>query len=150
MKKLHLLVIAALVVAMSLAIAVPAFATVGQGCTPGYWKQPQHFDSWEATSYSPDDIFFDVFGVGPTDLTLLGALQLRGGHLNAFMRHAVAALLNAAHPDIDYYGAGVDWVIEGGLESPECGVRGVFDSTCDWELQKWHFEFRNESGCPLN
>lgn len=154
MKKRNLFVIGALVAVMSLIIAAPTGASEGQGCTPGYWKQPHHLDSWGPTGYSPDDIFFDVFGVGPDDLTLLDALWLRGGHMNAFMRHAVAALLNAAHPLVAYpsFGnpMGVDWVIEGGVGSPECGVRGVFDSTCDWELQKWHFEFRNEYGCPLD
>ena len=32
----------------------------GEGCTPGYWKQSQHFDSYPA-GYSPDDLFDDYF-----------------------------------------------------------------------------------------
>ena len=31
-----------------------------EGCTPGYWKQPQHFDSW--VNYSPNMLYSDVFG----------------------------------------------------------------------------------------
>src|SRR5215210_35264 len=30
-----------------------------EGCTPGYWKQPQHFDSWVV--YSPNQLFSSVF-----------------------------------------------------------------------------------------
>ena len=35
-------------------------------------------------------------------MTLLEGLQLGGGGLNALTRHAIAAVLSAAHPDIDY------------------------------------------------
>lgn len=27
-----------------------------QGCTPGYWKQPQHFDEWDLTLFATDDL----------------------------------------------------------------------------------------------
>jgi len=66
-----------------------------EGCTPGYWKQPQHFDSWPSP-YVPgmafEDVFDDVFGSS----TLLDALKFKGGGLQALGRHTVAALLNAA------------------------------------------------------
>ena len=39
----------------------------GEGCTPGYWKQPQHFDSW--VGYTPSQSFEAVFSV---DVTLRG------------------------------------------------------------------------------
>ncbi|HEX2382010.1 MAG TPA: hypothetical protein VHI95_05210, partial [Acidimicrobiales bacterium] len=77
----------------------------GEGCTPGFWKAPQHFDSW--VGFSPDQTFNDVFGVNVTlstggdDATLLEALQSGGGGINALARHAVAALLNASSPDVD-------------------------------------------------
>ena len=32
----------------------------GEGCTPGYWKQPHHFFAWTAP-YTPDTLFCDVF-----------------------------------------------------------------------------------------
>ncbi len=32
-----------------------------EGCTPGYWKQDHHFDSWEG--YAPGDQLDGVFGV---------------------------------------------------------------------------------------
>jgi len=49
----------------------------GQGCTPGYWKQPHHFGSW--VGYVPGDLFDAVFGVdGSGNPTLLEALQTVG------------------------------------------------------------------------
>jgi hypothetical protein len=84
------------------------------GCTPGYWKQPQHLDSWVPTGYSPSQSIESVFDVPntscattPDSLSLLGALNLQGGKnfcgaREILLRAAVAALLNAAHPDIDY------------------------------------------------
>jgi hypothetical protein len=95
------------------ALSIPP--TPPEGCTPGYWKQDQHFDSWEG--YLPDDDFEDedVFGCSitikwsergkpqeVTNPTLLQALQANGGGESALARHAVAALLNAANPDVNY------------------------------------------------
>jgi hypothetical protein len=76
---------------------VTAFTAISsacdKGCTPGYWKQTQHFGNW--TGYSPDNYVDDVFSCGP-HITLLEGLQTGGGDINALTRHAVAALLNAA------------------------------------------------------
>ena len=75
----------------------------GQGLTPGFWKQPQHFGSW--AGYTQTDSYNTVFGVSdPDSPTLLGALQRGGGGYKALGRHAVAALLNAVStsPDINY------------------------------------------------
>lgn len=73
-----------------------------RGCTPGYWKQPQHFDSW--TVYTQTDTYNSVFGVNAftPSFTLLQALEQGGGGINALGRHSVAALLNAVSPDVDY------------------------------------------------
>jgi hypothetical protein len=113
------------------------------GCTPGYWKECQHLDSWAVTGYSPTQSFNQVFGTtrykdcNGTDYTLLDVLCLNGGRYSCFGSkknkpanpggapascttgaafndlggdpvypnlgfHAVAALLNAAHPDVNY------------------------------------------------
>jgi hypothetical protein len=90
-----------------------------QGCTPGYWKQTQHFDSWPAP-YTSTTLVKSVFNVSPflrngildlngngQDDTLVGALNYRGGSgtrgaAQILLRAAVAALLNAASPDVDY------------------------------------------------
>ena len=78
----------------------------GEGCTPGFWKQPQHFGFW--VGFDPSDKYETVFGPGVDitvqnnpnppilDPTLLEALSAQGGSQNALARHSVAALLNAA------------------------------------------------------
>ncbi|HLF05297.1 MAG TPA: hypothetical protein VI855_08785 [Dehalococcoidia bacterium] len=67
----------------------------------GYWKQPHHFESWQG--FAPGDDFETVFGVGlPQAKTLLEAMQEGGGHQDALNRHAVAALLNASSPNVDF------------------------------------------------
>ena len=80
-----------------------------EGCTPGYWKQPQHLDSW--VGFTPGQTLESVFDVpdafGLDDVTLLEALSFRGGPTTAdaasiLLRQAVAAILNAANPDVDY------------------------------------------------
>ena len=43
----------------------PEEVYLGEWCSPGYWRQEQHLDSWAATGYSPDALFFDVFGYNP-------------------------------------------------------------------------------------
>jgi hypothetical protein len=123
----------------------------GEGCTPGYWKQKHHFDSW--VNFSPDDRFSDVFGpeitirVGKkkkkvTDPTLLQALKAKGGGINALARHTVAALLNAASPDVSY-DLFVDEVID--------EFNAVYPGTKqDYNSLKNVFVSFNEQGCPLN
>ncbi len=110
----------------------------GQGCTPGYWKQSHHLDDW--TDYSPNDRFEDVFGVDARcNWTLLEALKAGGGGEAALARHAVAALLNAAHPEIDYaYDA--DEVI--------AMVQHAY-ATGEFQSAKNALEQQNESGCEL-
>lgn len=34
-----------------------------QGCTPGYWKQSQHFDEWDLTLFATDDLVSALDGV---------------------------------------------------------------------------------------
>ena len=123
-----------------------------EGCTPGYWKQPQHWDSW--SNYDPANGFFDVFErtitikwsmtgkpLPITNPTLLQALQANGGGINALARHAVAALLNASNPDVSYAFT-VDEVIE--------MAQAAIDSVELLEATKDLFENANEAGCPLN
>ncbi len=92
---------------------------MGQWCSPGYWRQEHHLDSWEATGFSPDDLFSDAVGYdvtlstkgvkdgAETDPTLWEVLQspqwYGGGDFNA-----VGDLLSAAHPDVDFQGERVE------------------------------------------
>ncbi|MDT8304825.1 MAG: hypothetical protein RRC07_02720 [Anaerolineae bacterium] len=111
-----------------------------QGCTPGYWRQEHHFDSW--AGYSPADDFNSVFGVSATfdPHTLLDAVWLGGGGENALARHAVAALLNAANPDVNYFYSEAQII---------SGVQNAY-ATGDFEPFKTALDFANNAGCPLN
>lgn len=111
-----------------------------EGCTPGYWKQDHHYDSW--MGYSPSDDFDTVFGVDAfsPDITLGEALELKGGKINALARHAVAALLNATSGDVDYKYSEAE-VIDMVQKAVESG---------DYEWAKDKLEEANEYGCPLD
>jgi cysteine-rich repeat protein len=111
----------------------------GQGCTPGYWKQGHHFDSW-TSPYTPETLFSDFFEDAFPGKTLLEVLKQGGGHLNALGRHTVAALLNASSPGVSY-DLTVDEVIDGFNDVHPDG---------DYEGLKDYFEDYNEQGCPLN
>ena len=112
----------------------------GDGCTPGYWKQRQHFDSY-AAPYSPTMLFVDAFGVDAfPGRTLRDVLAQGGGGLNALGRHATAALLNAASGDVDY-------------DRTTAQVIDAFGNAYasgSYEFLKNMFEAFNEQGCPLN
>lgn len=114
----------------------------GEGCTPGYWKQDQHLDSW--VGFSPDQTLESVFNVpdvlGLDDVTLLEALELQGGGVNALLRHAVAALLNAASPGVDY-----DLTVAQVIAATNAAL-----ASGNYEAQKNIFAGLNEQGCPLN
>jgi hypothetical protein len=97
-----------------------------QGCTPGYWKQPQHLDDW--VGYAPTNSYNSIFGVDATpycgnvdernamrklgggvhlcnaNMSLGEALWMRGNAdgLGQVIFQSTAALLNAANGDINY------------------------------------------------
>lgn len=113
---------------------------VEDGCTPGYWKQEQHFDSWP-TGLAPEDLFVDVFGIDAfPDMTLLDVLEQGGGGLIALGRHSVAGLLNSlsdgvAYPYTDSY------VLDGFEHAWDIGV---------YSKVKNRLANANEIGCPLD
>lgn len=124
-----------------------------EGCTPGYWKQSQHFGNWAPLVPTGDMAtkFFDIFPVCEmdgsdcsyqglsADLTLLEALQLGGGNFNALARHAAAAYLNAKSKSVKYSFTTLelkDWVIS------------AFKNG-NAETIKNKLEQANEAGCPL-
>lgn len=82
-----------------------------EGCTPGYWKQAHH-QPWTGTGFTPSQNLSSVFTI-PGSLSSFASwsldLALEGGGgaglsgaAQILFRAAVAALLNAAHPDVDY------------------------------------------------
>ena len=134
-----------------------------EGCTPGFWKN--HTDQW--MGFTPEMTLGFVFEqywldpdqspgpywVWPAELMdlyddpLFVALEYKGGPdlyggARIMFRHAVAALLNAAHPDVD--ALDVYTVIR--------GTRIALSSLSrDRMLMKaGAFEFFNELGCPLS
>jgi hypothetical protein len=113
--------------------------TLPQGCTPGYWRQRQHFGQW-AAPYRPNALFSEIFNVGRIPgLRLRDAVRLTGGGINALRRHTVAALLNAASPAV-HYPLSVQEVI---AEYNAAVLAGTF------RAQKDRFATFNELGCPL-
>jgi hypothetical protein len=90
----------------------------GEWCSPGYWRQEHHLDSWEATEISPDELYSDYFDAvslskkalkdgaieNPTLWDVLHYPQWYGGE--AF--NNVGDLLSEAHPDVDFNGERVE------------------------------------------
>jgi hypothetical protein len=113
-----------------------------EGCTPGYWKQKHHFDSW--SGYTPAQTYNNVFGVNlfSASTTLLQALSTGGGGVNRFGRHSTAALLSAAS-GIDY-GMSAAQVIAAVQAAVASGNLNNINALAD------EFERRNERQCPLN
>jgi hypothetical protein len=114
-----------------------------EGCTPGFWKN--NAKNWGAVAwytYTPDDCFGCVFGCGP-HITLLEALELKGGGENALIRHAVAALLNAESPWIAYADS------SGDIMSSTCAALASGDKDIIEDL-KDQFDEWNNAGCSVD
>ena len=141
MRRRGSIVLALVLITVFCVAAIPtASACGGEGCTPGYWKQDHHFDSWAATGYETHDDFDDVFGVTSSgDWTLLEALKAKGGGEKALARHAVAALLNASNPDVDYAYTAAEVIAL---------VQSAY-GCCNFEAIKNLLEYQNELGCPF-
>lgn len=120
-----------------------AESTGAQGCTPGYWKQSQHFRNW-AAPYTPSTKFSTVFGRTPAgDPTLLTVLQTGGGGLNALGRMSVASLLSATAPGVNFAYTSSD-VLRLYREAFDSGRASLIEST------KNNFDRALNAGCPLN
>ena len=162
-KRLTLISLSAMLILGLTTVLVVKVYACEQGCTPGYWKQPQHFDSWEATGLHPDMLVWQAFDTTNwlpeygilAEQTLLQTLQKKVGKewnqqpqyihdARILLRHAVASLLNCLHPDIehvDYTGAWTQWAVNTVMEeiNPEYTL-----------IRAYWFEKYNEVGCPLD
>ena len=124
----------------------------GEGCTPGYWRNhagPDSFSnggkkkpsSWPPTGFSPQNGYDGVFGVSSSfGGNLIDASVRGGGGENALGRHAVAALLNSAHPGVSYAFSTAEVIAL---------VQQAY-ATGDFNDAKDALEVENEQGCPLN
>jgi len=111
---------------------------VDEGCTPGFWRQTQHFVHW--IGYSPSDSYEAVFGVDATGTpTLLDAVWAGGGGENALLRHSVAALLNASNPNVGYAYSTAQVIAI---------VQNAY-ATGDFTTAAGLLAAANEAGCPL-
>jgi hypothetical protein len=121
----------------------------GAGCTPGFWRQSQHYQYW--TDYAPGDSWSSVFADpgshnGPGGTTFAGsttlgeAVELGGGGIFALARHAVAALLNASSPEVSYDLSVADVIgfVNGAIAS------GSYNAAKDL------LEAFNEQGCTVD
>lgn len=129
----------------------------GKGCTPGYWKQSQHFDSWVPTGLKPTDLVSSVFanaslytlnGKEMGKYTLVGGLAFKGGSgltgaAQILLRAAVAAELNAKYNGMGYpwTAAAVVTAVNNALASANRGTMILLAAQLD-EL--------NNLGCILN
>lgn len=103
----------------------------GDGCTPGFWRN--HLTHWAATPYNPGQEVNDVFGcdLAPEGTTLGEAIDAPQTY-GVLVFHAIAALLNASHPDVDF----------------DLSEGEVIEAACDGD--KDTLADANESGCPLS
>jgi hypothetical protein len=122
-----------------------------EGCTPGFWKN--HEDAWAATGFSPTQSLGSVFTIPSefsslSSVTLIDALELSGGSTDLeaaqlLLHHAVAALLNASHPDVEYPLSASQVISQTDA--------ALASSDRDTMLaQKDAFDTNNNLGCPLN
>jgi hypothetical protein len=86
----------------------PSQTPGAEGCTPGYWKVPQHHDSWPIPTNTTLEAIFDVpDSLGIDSRTFLEALDQPGGPgvdgaARILFRAAAAAYLNAASGGVDF------------------------------------------------
>jgi hypothetical protein len=119
-----------------------------QGCTPGFWKQDQHFGFW-TSPYTPSTTFKTAFsayngqGGYPLGITMLQALALDNSTgIGQVMRHGTAALLNSLRSDIAF-----------GFTPPQVQtlVNSALLSSSQSFIDGVHAQlaFANERGCPI-
>jgi hypothetical protein len=121
-----------------------------EGCTPGFWKQPQHFDSWPS-GVSQDMLVGDVFTAATgefADATLLEALSFQGGPgvdgaTEILLRAAVAAYLNSFAVDYPLTTAEVVSQVNAALASGSRSTMLALASTLDANNN-------GITGCPLS
>jgi hypothetical protein len=137
----------------------PPPPTGTQGCTPGYWKAKQHWDSWAGTGYTTTQLVSSVFDV-PAGLnsekkglplggySLVAGLGFQGGNTlggkaEILLRAAIAGLLNSSNDNVDYFytTAALISSVNAALNSGDGAAMIALASRIDTE---------NNKGCPLN
>ncbi len=123
-----------------------------EGCTPGYWKQSQHFDSWvgHTTTDTAGSLFSSLQAACPAlaSKTLLQSLQGGGGpafcdKVQILIRAAVAAVLNADNPNVAYPRTVTE--IKNAVNT---AINSASSSTVTTRASS--IDKDNNLGCPLN
>ena len=118
-----------------------------EGCTLGYWKVPQHHDSWP-WPYTTLSGLQATFGANAFNETFLAALNYKGGAgvdggKRILLKQAVASLLNSASGGVEFplTTAEVIGMTTFALNSGDRDVMLSLAATLD---------AYNNQGCPLN
>ena len=118
---------------------MPPTPIVYEGCGPSFWKKKSNVGAW--TAYSPGDRFDSIFGVDAAgNKSLKRTLKSKGKKSQGLGRHATAALLNAANPDVNYMyttGEVISIVVDA-------------YATGDYDTAKNILKEQNKKGCPIN
>ena len=110
-----------------------------EGCTLGYWKN--HTNRW-CSDYGTATLYSSIFTAAPSkysSLTLLQALNLKGGGVNNLIRQSTAALLNTCSGEVEYAYSDIQALIND-VNAAFGGDAGAFATYLD-DL--------NNAGCPL-
>jgi hypothetical protein len=128
-----------------------------QGCTPGYWKQTQHFDSWLLTGHTRSELIGSVFAVPAAytldnlpeaSYTLVQGLAFKGGNTlsgksQILLRAAIAALLNAGSVSYPMTAAQIISAVNGALASNDATT--IINLATQLDNQN-----NGVGGCPLH
>lgn len=124
------------------------------GCGPGFWKNnadKNGANAWPAGYFPSTTLaaagFVNTEGIDPTSYSLRNALEFSGGPTledaeRNMVKHAVAALLNAATPGVNY-----PW--SEGQVLGEANDALATNNRQALNVQKDEFEAMNSQGCPL-
>ena len=125
-----------------------------EGCTPGFWKQSQHFDSWASgilttqkiAMYFPSASAYSLNGKTLDQYSLLEGLRFQGGSTasgkaETLIRAAIAALLNAGGGNFAYTTAQVLSLVNAALASGDPAAMNALAGRLD---------VANNAGCTLN
>jgi hypothetical protein len=125
-----------------------------EACSQGFWRN--HKETWGPTSFSPDTSLLEAFEIydlsSPeipagfdTNLTLHAALNSTGGSFNQALLQGTAALLNAAHPRIDFPAT---------VEHVRTTMQAAFAGEITFDEAQRTFTDANaaeaECGCPIS
>jgi hypothetical protein len=120
----------------------------GEGCTPGFWKQDHHLDSW--VTFSPNQLISSVFNTSAVpnlgSQTLQQGLSFKGGPdidggAQILLRAAIASLLNSTALNFSLSSAQIISQVNTALTSGSRDAMITLAGTLD---------ALNNGRCPLN